>query len=98
MKKYFTEAARRAARRQQRKASANRHREKRRLARQARNVVEKAARHARGLLRHRIESGVVPPPHVIAERDVCLSQPQTLSVALLGDPAYGRSALDRRDG
>lgn len=98
MKKYFTETARRAAKRQQREESATRLKERRRLAKQARNVVEKAARHAAGLLRHRIESGAVPPPHVIAERDVCLSQPQTLSVALLGDPAPGRSALDRRDG
>ena len=37
-----------------------------------------------------------PPAHVLAERDAALHAPQSITGAVFGDPASGRSALDRR--
>jgi hypothetical protein len=37
-----------------------------------------------------------PPPEVLAERDAALANHVDLTALILGDPAPGRSALDRR--
>jgi len=46
---------------------------------------------------NRAEATTKPCPLVLAERDYRLSlAPRDLTAALMGDPAIGRSALDRR--
>lgn len=37
-----------------------------------------------------------PPPEVLAERDAALANHVEVTAVLMGDPAPGRSALDRR--
>lgn len=59
-------------------------------------------RKALGLVRPRelptrtVASRPIVPGDILAERDKAMNQPRSLTAHLMGDPAPGRSALDRR--